>query len=32
MDKGKMVLHWGPWQKVLSVLQTGPRFTIQLSL
>jgi hypothetical protein len=32
MDKGKMVLHWGPWRKVLSVLQTGPRFTIHLSL
>jgi hypothetical protein len=27
-----MVLHWGPWQKVLNVLQTGPRFTIHLSL
>jgi hypothetical protein len=24
MDKGKRVLHWGPWRKVLSVLQTGP--------
>jgi hypothetical protein len=32
MDKGKRVLHWGPWRKVLSVLQTGPRFIIQLSL
>jgi hypothetical protein len=32
MDKGKRVLHWGPWRKVLSVLQTGPRFTIHLSL
>jgi hypothetical protein len=32
MDKGKMVLHWGPWWKVLNVLQTGPRFTIHLSL
>jgi hypothetical protein len=32
MDKGKGVLHWGPWRKVLSVLQTGPRFTIHLSL
>jgi hypothetical protein len=27
-----MVLHLGPWRKVLSVLQTGPRFTIHLSL
>jgi hypothetical protein len=27
-----MVLHLGPWQKVLSVLQTSPRFTIHLSL
>jgi hypothetical protein len=25
-------LHWSPWRKVLSVLQTGPRFTIHLSL
>jgi hypothetical protein len=25
-------LHWGPWRKVLSVLQTGPWFTIHLSL
>jgi hypothetical protein len=25
-------LHWGPWQKVLSVLQIGPQFTIHLSL
>jgi hypothetical protein len=32
MDKGKRVLHWGPWRKVFSVLQTGPRFTIHLSL
>jgi hypothetical protein len=32
MDKGKRVLHWGPWRKVLNVLQTGPRFTIHLSL
>jgi hypothetical protein len=32
MDKGKTVLHWGPWRKVLNVLQTGPRFTIHLSL
>jgi hypothetical protein len=32
MVKGKMVLHWGPWRKVLSVLQTGHWFTIHLSL
>jgi hypothetical protein len=32
MVKRKTVLHWGPWRKVLSVLQTGPRFTIHLSL
>jgi hypothetical protein len=32
MDKGKMVLNWGPWRKVLNVLQTGPRVTIHLSL
>jgi hypothetical protein len=32
MDKGKKVLHWGPCRKVLSVLQTGPQFTIHLSL
>jgi hypothetical protein len=32
MDKGKMVLHWGPWRKVLNVLQIGPRFTNHLSL
>jgi hypothetical protein len=32
MDKGEMVLHWGPWRKVLNVLQTGPRFTIHLIL
>jgi hypothetical protein len=32
MVKGKTVLHWDPWRKVLSVLQTGPRFTIHLSL
>jgi hypothetical protein len=24
MDKGKRVLDWSPWRKVLSVLQTGP--------
>jgi hypothetical protein len=27
-----MVLHLGPWRKVLSSLQTGPRFTIHMSL
>jgi hypothetical protein len=27
-----MVLHLGPWRKVLNVLQTGPWFTIHLSL
>jgi hypothetical protein len=32
MYKGKRVSHWGPWRKVLSVLQTCPRFTIHLSL
>jgi hypothetical protein len=32
MDKEKMVLHWGPWRKVLNVLQIGPWFTIHLSL
>jgi hypothetical protein len=32
MDKGKRVLHWGPWGKVLNVLQIGPQFTIHLSL
>jgi hypothetical protein len=32
MVKRKTVLHWGPCRKVLSVLQTGPRFTIHLSL
>jgi hypothetical protein len=32
MVKRKTVLHWGPWRKVLSVLQTGPRFTIHLIL
>jgi hypothetical protein len=32
MDKGKRILHWGPWRKVLNVLQTGPQFTIHLSL
>jgi hypothetical protein len=32
MDKGKAVLHWGPWRKVLNELQTGPRCTIHMSL
>jgi hypothetical protein len=32
MVKGKTVLHWGPWQKVLNELRTCPRFTIHLSL
>jgi hypothetical protein len=32
MDKGKMVLHWGPWRKILSELQTGPQCTIHMSL
>jgi hypothetical protein len=32
MDKGKTVLHWGPWRKVLNELQTGPRCTIHMSL
>jgi hypothetical protein len=32
MDKGKMVLHWGPWQKVLNELPIGPRCTIHMSL
>jgi hypothetical protein len=32
MDKEKGVLHWGPWQKVLNELQTGPRCTIHMSL
>jgi hypothetical protein len=27
-----MVLHWGPWRKILSELQTGPRCTIHMSL
>jgi hypothetical protein len=32
MDKGKTVLRWGPWRKILNELQTGPRCTIHLSL
>jgi hypothetical protein len=32
MDKGKTVLRWGPWQKILTELQTGPRCTIHMSL
>jgi hypothetical protein len=32
MVKGKTVLHWGPWRKVLNELQTGPRYTIHMSL
>ena len=32
MVKGKTVLRWGPWQKILSELQTGPRCTIHMSL
>jgi hypothetical protein len=32
MVERKTVLHWGPWRKVLNLLQTGPRFTIHLSL
>jgi hypothetical protein len=32
MDKGKMVLRWGPWRKILGELQTGPRCTIHMSL
>jgi hypothetical protein len=32
MDKGITVLRWGPWQKSLSELQTGPRCTIHMSL
>ena len=31
MVKGKTVLRWGPWQKILSELQTGPRCTIHMS-
>ena len=32
MDKGKMVLRWGPGRKILGELQTGPRCTIHMSL
>jgi hypothetical protein len=32
MVKGKIVLRWGPWRKVLNELQTGPWCTIHLSL
>jgi hypothetical protein len=32
MVKGKTVLRWGPWRKVLNKLQTGPRCTIHMSL
>jgi hypothetical protein len=32
MDKGKTVLRWGPWRKILNELQTGPRCTIHMSL
>jgi hypothetical protein len=32
MVKGKTVLRWGPWRKVLNELQTGPRCTIHMSL
>jgi hypothetical protein len=32
MVKRKMVLHWGPWRKILNELQTGPRCTIHMSL
>jgi hypothetical protein len=32
MDKGKTILHWGPWRKVLNELQTCPRCTIHMSL
>jgi hypothetical protein len=32
MVKGKVVLRWGPWQKILSELQTGPWCTIHMSL
>jgi hypothetical protein len=32
MDKGNTILHWGPWRKSLSELQTGPRCTIHMSL
>jgi hypothetical protein len=32
MVKGKIVLRWGPWRKVLNELQTAPRCTIHMSL
>jgi hypothetical protein len=32
MDKGKTVLRWGPWRKILNELQTGPQCTIHMSL
>jgi hypothetical protein len=32
MAKGKMVLRWGPWRKILGELHTGPRCTIHMSL
>jgi hypothetical protein len=32
MVKGKIVLRWGPWQKILGELQIGPQCTIHMSL
>jgi hypothetical protein len=32
MDKGKLVLRWGPWRNILGELQIGPRCTIHMSL
>jgi hypothetical protein len=32
MVKGKTVLRWGPWRKVLNELQTCSRCTIHMSL
>jgi hypothetical protein len=32
MVKGKTVLRWGPWRKILNELQAGPRCTIHWSL
>jgi hypothetical protein len=32
MDKGKTVLRWGPWRKILNELQTSPWCTIHMSL
>jgi hypothetical protein len=32
MDKGNIVLRWGPSRKFLSELQTGARWTIHVSL